>query len=346
MNGMAGHAAACIQAMASRPGTDVMVFTKALPPNHEFSPEHVTPRGASMRVYEAIPPGRRLLREVRAFRPDVVAIVGWQIVPYRYVARHLRPRPLRVLCMDNQWLGTAKQLLGVLTRSVYLHPLFDAVFLPGDRQASFARKLGFRDDQIWRGFYSCEHARFSAQNGPRPSASSFLFVGRLVQEKGVDTLAAAYRMYRSGTERPWPLVVCGTGPLEPHFSGIPGVEVRGFVQPGDLPALFWDAGCLVVPSVFEPWGVVIHEAAAAALPVICTTVCGAVPHLVEDGYNGFLVAPEDPVSLSKALRRYSSLEGAQRAAMGEASRMLSFRFTPERWADTFLTRSAEAISAR
>ena len=71
-----------------------------------------------------------------------------------------------------------------------------------------------------------------------------------------------------------------------HLVGVHGVEMLGFVQPDDLPAVLERAGCLVLPSRFEPWGVVVHEAAAAGLPIVCTPVCGAATRLVLDGYNG------------------------------------------------------------
>src|SRR5436309_1184696 len=100
MNGLSGYFATCLEVLAQEPDTQVLVLTKELPPNADFEPEHVTPEGVALRTYPAVPTGPSLLSEVRAFQPDVLAIVGWQVTPYRYVARHLRPRPLRVLLMD------------------------------------------------------------------------------------------------------------------------------------------------------------------------------------------------------------------------------------------------------
>jgi glycosyltransferase involved in cell wall biosynthesis len=249
--------------------------------------------------------------------------------------------------MDNQWLGTAKQWLGILSSRFYLRPLFDVAFLPGDRQADFARRLGFCESRIWWGYYTCDHSRFLLPEDavdPHPS-KSFLFVGRLVEAKGIADLMAAYSSYRLRTDSAWPLMICGTGPLERHVRGVQGVDVRGFVQPSDLPEVFAGAGCLVLPSVFEPWGVVVHEATAAGLPIICSTACGAAPHLVEDGYNGFLVGPGDPEGLSSALLRFTLLDGSEQRAMSLAARSLSFRYTPDRWAQTLISRSTEALGS-
>ncbi len=278
MTGLSGYFAACLEELATHRDTEVLVITEATSPDADFEPEQLKPRGVQIGTFETLPNGRDLTRSLSMFRPDVLAVVGWQVAPYRHVARLLRPRPLRVLCMDNQWLATPKQLLGVVTAPVYIAPFFDVAFLPGDRQASFARKLGFRDSQIWPGLYTCDHPHFSSAFEARRAAKAsaipkaFLFAGRLVSSKGINLLAEAYSTYRSVSEDPWPLWLAGTGPLASRLIGLDGVTLRGFVQPRDLPNVFTQSGCLVLPSLFEPWGVVLHEAAAAGLAVICTRV--------------------------------------------------------------------------
>jgi glycosyltransferase involved in cell wall biosynthesis len=115
----------------------------------------------------------------------------------------------------------------------------------------------------------------------------------------------------------------------------------GFVQPDELPGLLARAGCLVLPSRFEPWGVVVHEATAAGLPVVCTSVCGAASRLVLDGYNGAVVSPGDAEALARALLRMSEADAGTRRAMSQASRSLARQFTPERWAAHLLGRALE-----
>ncbi len=117
--------------------------------------------------------------------------------------------------------------------------------------------------------------------------------------KGIKTLASAYEHYRSVTKDPWPLVVCGTGPLDSELRNKPGIEMRGFVQPSDLPGEMRRAGCLVLPSVFEPWALAINEATAAGLIVIATENTGAVPHLVQNFHNGYLMTAGDVSGLER-----------------------------------------------
>jgi glycosyltransferase involved in cell wall biosynthesis len=125
------------------------------------------------------------------------------------------------------------------------------------------------------------------------------------------------------------------------LSAIDGVEMLGFVQPADLPDVFSRAGCLVLPSRVEPWGVVVHEAVSAGLPVVCTRVCGAATRLVLDGYNGTIVSAGDDVGLARALARISAASPGERRAMGAASESLSLQYTPTRWASMLVSRIPE-----
>jgi glycosyltransferase involved in cell wall biosynthesis len=97
----------------------------------------------------------------------------------------------------------------------------------------------------------------------------------------------------------------------------------------------------VLPSRFEPWGVAIHEATAAGLPVVCTRECGASTRLVLDGYNGVVISKDDPEALIDGLVRITEAGDAARRAMGAASRGLALQYSPQRWAGNLLTRIPE-----
>jgi glycosyltransferase involved in cell wall biosynthesis len=214
----------------------------------------------------------------------------------------------------------------------------------GERQAEFARRLGIPAQRLIWGVYTGDYATFSAvaqRRGPALPPQAFLYVGRLVRDKGIDVLAEAYQTYRSHVAEPWPLITAGTGPEEHLLDGIDGIEPLGFVQPRNLPAVYSRAGCLVLPSRFEPWGVVVHEAASAGLPVVCTRVCGAATRLVLDGYNGAVVTESDHEGLADGLRRISTATDDQRRALGEGSTRLACQYSPQRWAANLLQRVAD-----
>ncbi|MGI8664196.1 MAG: glycosyltransferase family 4 protein [Acidimicrobiales bacterium] len=258
----------------------------------------------------------------------------------------MRGRATRVLCTDNPWLGTPKQYAGRLVARAFIQPAFDLAFLPGERQMVFARMLGFGDDELLWGLYAGDQPRFAGAAAGRASLDrSFLFVGRLAPEKGVDVLATAYADYRSRASDPWPLLVVGTGPLAPELEGAPGVSMLGFLQPEELPAQMAASGCLVLPSRFEPWGVVVHEAASAGLAIICTDPCGATTRLVLDGYNGRVIAADDASALSDALSWIADRAPEELETLGRRSSALSEQLSPRRWASYLLDR-LESVNTR
>lgn len=123
-----------------------------------------------------------------------------------------------------------------------------------------------------------------------------LFVGRLVEAKGLDDLLAARRL------RPFPeLVVAGTGPLEERLRAEPGVRVLGFQPRERLIELYALAELTAVPSRFEPWGVVVNEALACGSPVVASNVVGAAVDLVRDGHDGRVFAAGNAAALADAL---------------------------------------------
>jgi glycosyltransferase involved in cell wall biosynthesis len=339
---LSGYAHASFAALRDL-GVDVRVVHRANDAEAPFDPVAVTDRLTATSWRGA--PDARLVESVLADAdPHAVLMTSWHPRAYRKAVRRLRGRTLRVLCMDNQWWGTPKQRLGVITSPILIRPTFDAAFVAGDRGVEFARRFGFTNERILQGLYSCDQDRFAAVAHARGDAvadPAFLFVGRLAATKGIDVLAEAYRRYRDMVDDPWPLRVSGTGGGAGTLQGLAGVEMLGFVQPDDLPDVMARSGCLVLPSRFEPWGVVVHEAAAAGLPVICTSVCGAASRLVLDGYNGRVIEPGDPGALARALARISTSSAAERRDMGAASRALADQFTSDRWAKLLLARIRE-----
>jgi glycosyltransferase involved in cell wall biosynthesis len=342
---LTGYLNACLRELNQMPGVKLFVAHQTSRSEAPFAEDQFGWIEQQYR-YTDQPNPAELLNVVRKFDPDLLIVAAWSVPAYRAVCKEMGGRSLRVCGMDHQWSGRPKQWLGILTSKIFVQRLFDAAFVTGERQALFARKLGFPPARIWRGLYSCDFSKFDAAGREAPSIDqrrSFLYVGRLVPEKGIDALIAAYRRYRAEVPEPWPLRIAGTGPLRSMVEREPGIEYQGFIQPEALPSLFGSAGCFVLASRFEPWGVVIHEAAAAGLPIICTAECGSSDHLVKDGSSGFVVETDDPASLAEAMKKVSDLSCEARTEMGMASYQLASQITPTRWANLVFQRGEELV---
>jgi 1,2-diacylglycerol 3-alpha-glucosyltransferase len=134
-----------------------------------------------------------------------------------------------------------------------------------------------------------------------------LFVGRLVPEKGVFDLLAAYAKLETGVRSEVGLVFAGDGVSREELMQqakriSPGaVCFPGFEQREDLAGLYALAEVLVLPTHSDPWGLVVNEAMACGLPIIVSSVAGCSADLVEDGWNGYVVPPRDAEKLSVAI---------------------------------------------
>jgi glycosyltransferase involved in cell wall biosynthesis len=157
-------------------------------------------------------------------------------------------------------------------------------------------------------------------------------VGRLAPEKGLDTLVRATH----GLDVD--VVLVGTGPEEARLRALagPNVTFLGQVPRDALPDVYGDADIAVMPSRWDPWGMILNEAALAGLPLVSTTAAGAALELIEDGANGFRVPPDDPAALREAIGRLAADADFRRRA-GMRSREIVARFTPDAWAEAVAT---------
>jgi glycosyltransferase involved in cell wall biosynthesis len=264
-----------------------------------------------------------------------VLVHSWEIKAYRKALAALPDRVLRVLWMDNIWRGTARQWVGRLIAPRYLHPLFDVAMVPSDRSEFFAKRLGYGASKVIRGCTPADTETFSTtgRTGQELAAHGrFVTAMRLVHHKGADVLAEAYRGYRELVEEPWELHVVGIGPMATCFEGVPGVRMLGFLQPDELAKEMLESSCFINPSRLEPYAVVLQEAAACGLPIICTDFIGAAPTMVQDGYNGWVVPGGDAAALAAAMARMSTLPVDRLEAMSETSLAFAKRLSPAGWA--------------
>jgi glycosyltransferase involved in cell wall biosynthesis len=159
---------------------------------------------------------------------------------------------------------------------------------------------------------SGEETPRAERNGDEPLR--ILSVGRLSIEKGfVHLLDACTHL-----DVDYSLEILGGGPLESTLReaiasrGL-GSHVRllGTLPRNELGAVYRRHHVLCTPTLSEPFALVIMEALASGLPVIGTNV-GGIPEVVEDGRNGLLVPPADPVAMAAAIARIARDEPFRR----------------------------------
>lgn len=267
-------------------------------------------------------------------RPDVAVMGGWFIPPFRRVGRRLRNRIPVVMAMDNLWKGTVRQRIMTNCLAPWVHSFCNHIWIPGLYQYEYARRLRFPRDAILTGVYSANNALYSHSRATpgQTSPKTITFIGNMWQDKGVNELVEAFSGL-APRHPEWRLQLIGGGPLVDRYRNThERIDVTGFCQQPELPGLLGKATVFCLPSYHDQWGVVIHEACCAGLPVIATDVCGAVSAFVQHGYNGFRCKPRDVGSLTRALDAMMKLPDATLAEFGRRSHELSQQITRELWA--------------
>lgn len=167
-----------------------------------------------------------------------------------------------------------------------------------------------------------------------------LYVGRLTAEKGLEVLAAAARISRSG------VTVIGEGPLASRLAGAPGITLLGSRDAAAVRAAMAAAVVLVVPSLwYEGLPSVIAEAFAVGTPVVASRI-GALASLVADRDTGLLVAPGDAGELAGALDWMEDNDAESRRMGVRARAAFEMQWTESVTTGALLSIYAEAAASR
>jgi glycosyltransferase involved in cell wall biosynthesis len=309
------------------------------PVNKEAPFQFVYPDG--IKVYERNEfDNAQLLALARKINPDSIVCSGWVDKGYLFVCKAFYGKKPTVLTLDNHWRGDLKQQIARLISPFYLKNRFSFCWVPGALQYDYALKLGFKKEQIQTGFYSCDFDLFFKQYLDNLEAKKqqfpkrFIFVGRYYEFKGIRDLWTAFIELQNESPTEWELWCLGVGDIEPvkHDK----IKHFGFVQPKDLPSFIKDTGVFVLPSHFEPWGVVVHEYAAAGFPIICSDEVGARLAFVENGVNGYIYKSGNVDELKNQLKKMMSLDDAKLIELGNKSVEKAKLNTPEIWADKLI----------
>jgi len=332
-----GYLAACMRELAAREEVSVSLLTWQVAAEAPF--DSVMPDGCRTTVlslaerndYATV---RRLVADTR---PDVVFFVGWAHRPYVQLAFDPMFQNVRfVMGADTPIRFDWRQRLALFKIGRLLRKV-DAVCVPGERGFQLMRYWDIPGRKIAKLLYGIDYEHFRQYAAERsatgqPWPRRFVYVGRYAPIKGIDVLVEGYRRYREKAANPWPLTVCGEGPLKAVLAGVEGIEDRGFTQPQRLGEVLGESGVFVLPSRLDPWGQAIVEAAAAGLPIVCTQSCGASAEVVRDYHSGLVIPPEDPAALAEAFL-WMHDHADRLPAMGVAGQHLAEAYSARRWAD-------------
>jgi len=286
-------------------------------------------------------PDPQILTALLADRPDAL-ISGAFSVPSLFGALYGRLTGGRMIIHSDGTSHSERAISGPerLARSVLLRETAACVANSEPAAERFV-ELGVDPARVFRAPHTTNIAPFHAVAlGRSPSAATpdgrvtILHVGRLIPRKGIDRLVHATAT--AAAEAPVRLLLVGSGPEEERLRGLaealgigPDVEFRGFVDQPGLPSVYAEADVFAFPTLDDPFGIVVLEAAASGLPIVASPFAGATLDLVEDGRSGFVVSPDDRDAWARALVTLAR-DPALRRRFGERGHTTTLDRTPER----------------
>jgi len=167
---------------------------------------------------------------------------------------------------------------------------------------------------------------------------NILFCGRLVPCKNLLSLINAFSLLDC---KQCGLIIIGDGYKKDEYfnycssNNIKNVFFKGHQDFEELVKYYLISDIFVLPSNREIWGLVVNEAMACGLPVICSNKAGAAKDLIKDGVNGYTFNPDDVNELKDKLATLLN-DGDKRKKMGQNSLRIIKDCTPEKYAEDLL----------
>jgi glycosyltransferase involved in cell wall biosynthesis len=180
-----------------------------------------------------------------------------------------------------------------------------------------------------------------------PDCVAILYVGRLEPHKGIDDMMGAFAELVRVVPHVM-LLIAGDGTLRGRIAraaaAMPSVRYLGRLTGDDLWEAYAAADIAVVPSRFEPWGLVVNEAMAAGLPIIVSDCVGSAADLVREGSTGIVVPTACPSEFTRAMAELC-MQPELRRSMGRRAREAIAPWTPANQAAHTVAAWRDALAA-
>ena len=288
---------------------------------------------------------QRITKIIHQHQYDLIHIAGWRepALLYLIATAKLRGIPLTLESdtpmphYTKRWKHTLKQLIYPRVFSL-IH-----LFLPGGkRQADYLSYFGVNEERIVpvqmtvdvtsikqyvKSLNAKDRVRIRRTLDLDENDIVYVYVGRLEPHKGIMDLLVIFEAMR----QPSILLLVGDGSLrsvvEQASRANPNIHYAGRLTASSLLDIYFASDVVVLPSHFEPWGLVVNEAMAVGKPVIVSNRVGCIDDLVTSE-TGIVIQAENSDDLRQAVERLAAFPH-ERMKMGECARELISTWTLE-----------------
>lgn len=288
-----------------------------------------------------------LIKEIRKFKPAIIALSGWNNLSYWALTFYCKSKGIKVILANDSTKFDKKRTFPKEFIKSLLVKSSDAYWCYGTKSEEYLLALGAKCDRIFRRYQATDsHTIYSVYekiSKDRRSLSekyklrpkNFVYAGRLSSEKNLMLLLKAFRnIKQNANAKKWGLIIVGDGPQRPEIekfissANIKDIWLVGGKSWKEVPEYYALSDVFILPSVSEPWGLVVNEAMICGLPVIVSKRAGAYWDLVKDGINGFGFDPYNQKELEEIMLKFIE-EKIDVSVMGRASRDIIREYTPE-----------------
>lgn len=269
---------------------------------------------------------------------DLIFCGGWSDQLYLDLVRRNRNIPA-LIGFDKQWKGSMRDRLATFYLRLKIKRFFDYAFVPGEEQFIFALQMGFQKANIVKGAYVCETHRFNKVFKKRidqlPLKKNLVFVGRYAPEKNVQLLWEAFVEWKNSHSSEMKLICFGTGPLWDSRVQHTDIIHHGFQQGSQMDDKLTDASIFILPSSYEPWGVVVNELAAAGYALALTEAVGARTYFLTEK-TGWIFNSSSKQDFIQLFNKINALSNEGLVQMAIESNRLAQLLDEEQYAQSIL----------
>ena len=184
---------------------------------------------------------------------------------------------------------------------------------------NYFKSLRVKPEKIYRFGYFLNVRKFDFVK-TNPTIIQLIFVGQLIERKGIFTLLKAIENLAKTTQN-FHLNILGNGILEEqikqyiqiyHLENF--ITLQGVINSENVAQYIQKSDLLILPSIFDGWGIVINEALQSHVPVLISDQCGA-KELIKHEQNGLIFEAQNVESLGKQLLKFLQFSSEEKAKM-------------------------------
>ena len=256
----------------------------------------------NLKEYNLLRKNLKMMRILFSTSYKELVLGGWDSLSL-WIAVLFSAKTKNSLMIESSEFESKTDGLKGIVKRIFLNRI-NKIYASGTSQKKLVEKLGFKDEiRLTKGvgiFNIIPQPPYIKKN----KVKSFLYVGRLSPEKNLFYLIETFNNI-SHLE----LNIIGTGPLEKLLKEIAreNINFLGAINNKELSIIYQKNDVFILPSISEPWGLVVEEALNNGLPVILSNNVGCSTEIIKNDYNGLIFTIDEIGSLKQCIEKIQDI---------------------------------------